>query len=421
MGEHGTLGKVGLAWSAKGNKIFDMRNTLSAPRQVRTLFNPTGFRPNFHGCLFGLLLTWALPVALCAETHAHLQAVTPEGLSAWEGTLPVTLTGVLLCDPDEMLDSTPNFLPWSDGANVGRLGGEWQITFQAVEPGDRGGTTCWMGQNYGNLPWIRDGEQSYSNEAWVAEVLRLNHDPSTGHRFRAGDLIEVTANRSLFYGGKRNLNEAHSVDRAANFTIRLLSADRGLPAPETITLADVMQPGGNPADWTTWPAIFEQTRFTGGEHYQGMRVRINGLALLTTNGWNPVLAWSERLCTVTDGAGRYFRLRLPRRDLGPAPSGVFDALGIFTQESGSGAQGTNGYELFLQQVISPAPAALDIAKTVTVSWPVNGAQYQLEYRTDLNSDQWQPVATTLVVINGNYVALEPLTTPQRFYRLRKTN
>jgi len=89
---------------------------------------------------------------LKAETHSNLQAVTSIGASAWNGTFPFTLRGVLLCDPDEMLDSTPNFLPWNDGANPYRMGAEWQVTFQAVDPGDRGGTTCWTGQNYGNQP-----------------------------------------------------------------------------------------------------------------------------------------------------------------------------------------------------------------------------------------------------------------------------
>lgn len=397
-----------------------MRNTLSPPRQAsRFLHQVTLGSLRRH--LPGLLLALALAGFARAETHARLQAVTPEGLSAWEEAFPVTLTGVLLCDPDEMLDATPNFLPWNDGANAGRMGGEWQITFQAVEPGDRGGTTCWMGQNYANRVPPRDPGFSYSNEQWVSEILRLNHDPATGHRFRAGDLIEVTATRSLFYGGKRNLNEAHSVDPTANFSIRLLSAGHGLPAPEVITLADVMQPGGDPADWKTWPAIFDPTRASGGEHYQGMRVRINGLTLVTTNGWNPTNTWGARLCVATDGMGRYLHLRHPRRDLGPAPAGVFDALGIFSQESASGVHGTNGYELFVQEVIPQQPPVLDIAQTVTLMWPANGAEYLLEYSTALEPATWQRVSMPPVVLNGRNVVIEPPSSPRRFYRLRKAN
>ncbi len=100
-----------------------------------------------------MALAWfAAPALVLAqtETHANLQAVTSVGASAWNGTFPFTLRGVLLCNTDEMLDSRPNFLPWDGGVNQYRMGGEWQVTFQAVDAGDRGGTTCWMGQNYGN-------------------------------------------------------------------------------------------------------------------------------------------------------------------------------------------------------------------------------------------------------------------------------
>jgi hypothetical protein len=379
-------------------------------------------RKSFATTLLALLGAALASANAADETHANLQAVTATGTSAWNGTFPITLRGVLLCDPEEMLDSTPNFIPWDNGANAGRMGGEWQITFQAVAPGDRGGTTCWMGQNYANRVPPHDDAFSYSNPAWVAEVCRLNYDPNTGRKFRAGDLIEVTAEQALFYGGKRNINEGHNVDPSANFDISLLSPNYGLPTPEVITLAEVMQPGGNPADPQSWPAIFDQTRATGGEHWQGMRVRINGLQLLSTNGWNPASLWNDRKCTVTDGQERYFTLRHPRHSLGLAPTNKFDAVGIFNQESGSGIQGTNGYELFVQQVIPQEAPALAIAQTIALRWPANGATYQLESRLDLNATNWFPVTNPPVIIDGqNTVLVPPVANPQQFYRLRKTN
>lgn len=357
------------------------------------------------------------------ETHASLQAVIPTGASAWNGAFPFTLRGVLLCDPEEMLDYAPNYLPWNDGANVGKMGGEWQIAFQTVASGDRGGTTCWMGQNYGNQPWIHDGTLSYSNEAWTAEILRLNFDAATMHRFRAGDLIEVTARQALFYGGKRNINEGHDIDPAFNFDISLVVSNYGLPEPEVITLADVVQPGGDPQDPGTWSNLFDPTRATGAEHYQGMRVRINGLTLITTNGWNATNLWADRKCTVTDGENRYFTLRHPRQSLGQAPTNRFDAIGIFTQESGSAIQGTNGYELFVQQVIPQDAPVLGLTKMIAITWPVDGANYQLEYRTDLNSTHWFSVTNAPVVIGGQNTVLAPSAgLPQeQYYRLRKTN
>jgi hypothetical protein len=357
-----------------------------------------------------------------AETHSSLQAVTSVGTSAWNGAFPFTIRGVLLCNPDEMLDSTPNFLPWNDGANAYQLGAEWQVSIQAVDSGDRGGTTCWMGQSYGNMPWLHSSDLSYSNEAWVSEILRLNFDPSSLHQFRAGDLLEFTVRQALFYGGKRNINEAHDIDPSANFDIRLVTANHGLPAPEVITLSDVMQPGGDSNDWKTWPAIFDQTRATGAEHYQGMRVRINDLTLLTTNGWNPTNAWGARLCTVTDGAGRFFTLRHPRQSLGAAPTNQFDAIGIFNQESGSGSQGTNGYELFVQQVLPHnAAPSLVIGLNATITWPVSTDTYQLEWRDQADVGEWSPVTNAPVVINGMNTVILPPSNPQRFYQLRKAN
>jgi hypothetical protein len=277
-----------------------------------------------------------------------------------------------------------------------------------------------MGQCYGNQPWLRNSELSYSNEAWVAEILRLSHDPASGRAFRAGDLIEVTARQSLFYGGKRNINEGHDLDPAYNFDLRLVTAGYGLPAPEVITLAEVMNAGGVAATQATWLPIFDPTRATGGEHYQGMRARLNGLTLVTTNGWNPTNTWGNRLCTVTDGAGRYFSLRHPRYSLGSAPAGPFDAIGIFTQESGSSTQGTNGYELFVQQVLPRESAPVVVAGlNVTVSWPVTAETFQLEWRPQVEAGEWTPVTNAPVVINGMNTVILPPASPQRFYQLRR--
>jgi len=58
---------------------------------------------------------------------SNLESVNANGVSTWNGIFPVTLVGVLLTDPGEMLDSTPNFLTWNSGANAFNLGGQWQV------------------------------------------------------------------------------------------------------------------------------------------------------------------------------------------------------------------------------------------------------------------------------------------------------
>jgi hypothetical protein len=369
----------------------------------------------------GWLATCA--AAQTAEMVTNLEAVDANGVSTWTPVLPFTLTGVLLTDPGEMLDSTPDYLDWSNGANAYQLGGQWQVFVQTVAPGDRGGVECWMGQNYGNLPWEpHDGSDSYSNEAWSNEVYRVSHDPATGYAFHKGDLVTVTANGALFYGGMENINEEHSTDPAYNFTISLVATNFGLPAPQVISLASVMQPGGNPADATTWPAIFDPTRTRGGEYYQGMRVRINGLTLVTTNGWNTNSTWSARFCTATDGEGRYFRLVHPLYDLGPAPINAFDATGVFLQESGSALQGTNGYELFAQEVAPSDAAILNLTiqnGSVVITWPGSLANYQLQSCDSLAAPNWTAVTNAPAILNGqNTVVLNPAAA-QKFFRLQR--
>ena len=51
-----------------------------------------------------------------AETFQNLEAVDTNGFSTWAGSYPLAVTGVILNDPGEMLDSTPNFIPWNNGA-----------------------------------------------------------------------------------------------------------------------------------------------------------------------------------------------------------------------------------------------------------------------------------------------------------------
>ncbi|MGD0349049.1 MAG: hypothetical protein ABSB84_01870 [Verrucomicrobiota bacterium] len=217
-----------------------------------------------------------------AETVTNLEAVDANGVSTWNGSFPIVLTGVLLTDPSEMLDSTPDFIPWSNGAGAFQMGGQWQVFVQTIAGGDRGGVECWMAQNYGNLPWEpHDGSDSYTDDAWTAEVNRVSHDPATGHAFHKGDLVIITANGSLFYGGMQNINEEHSTDPAYDFSISLVSSNDSLPAPEVISLSSVISTN---LSATGHYDIFDPTRATGGEHWQGMRVRINGLTLVTTNG-----------------------------------------------------------------------------------------------------------------------------------------
>jgi len=354
-----------------------------------------------------------------AETISDLEAVDANGVSTWSGSFPVVITGVLLTNPWEMLDSTPDFVSWNGGAGMFQLGGQWQVFVQTVSPGDRGGVECWMGQNYGNLPWEANSDFSYSNADWASETNRVNHDPITGHAFRKGDLVTVTANGSLFYGGMQNINEEHSIDPAYDFTVSLVSSNYGLPTPEAISLSSVV---GTNLSSSGHYDLFDPTRATGGEHWQGMRVRINDLSLVSTNGWTTNSDWASRYCTATDGEGRQFPLVHPLYDLGPAPTNRFDASGVFLQESGSGTDGTFGYELFVQEIAPSDAAVLAIISqngSVQVSWPGSLANYGLQSVSSLANANWGFVTNSVVVSGGrNTVVMGTAQTPM-FFRLKR--
>ncbi len=348
-----------------------------------------------------------------AESFSNFEAVDANGFSTWNGSYPVTLVGVLLTDPSEMLDATPDYLPWNSGANAYDLGGQWQVFVQAVVGGsDRGGVECWMAQNYGNLPWEpHDGSDSYDNADWTANVNRVSHDPATGYAFHKGDLVMITANGSLFYGGMQNVNEEHTTGPAYQFTISLVSSNFGLPAPQVISLSSVISTGTSD--------IFDPARMSGGEYYQGMRVRINGLTLATTAGWNTNSDWDSRYCTATDGEGRQFPLIQPLYDLGPAPTNRFDVTGVFLQESGSGTDGTFGYELFVQEIAPSFSAVLNLANLPVITWPAALANYQVQSSDSLTSPDWSAVTNATVLVNGqNTVVLNPAGT-QKFFRLQR--
>ncbi len=327
-------------------------------------------------------------------THWELQATTTTGTSAWVESFPFAIRGVIVNDPEEMLDYTYN--PDATASNL--MGGQFQVFFQGVGD-DRGGTALWMAQNYQAMGM---SGQDYGSE-WTNEMRRVQYD-ANGRKFRKGDLIEVTARKALFRGGKRNINEAHRITASNDFDVVLVKANVGLPQAEAATLADLVDTNG--------VQIFDATRALGGERWQGMRVRLDGLRLTNTNGWGKT-NWSDRVCTVTDDAGRSFPLRLPLTDLGdpPATTTVFSATGILNQENSN----TNGYELFVQEIGPELSIGQGAAGGVAVSFSSDYEGYVLQASDD-GLESWQDVDVTprmVVVVEDDGAATN------RVYRLIK--
>jgi len=288
--------------------------------------------------------------------HRQYQAVDADGVGTFPLTAPVKMRGVVLNWSQNMLDGTPGADPF--------MGGLWQRYVQAVDlPGtpddddDFGGTACWMGQNIGKIVGNHPAG-SYTDEQWLAELDRLDHDPATGRWFRPGDLVEIRARApGLFFRGKTNINEQHVNVPEADFDLVLLQADYGLPAPELISLAQVKDAGDN--------FIFDQTRATGAEHYQGTAVQINGVSFTDTTNWGP-----DGELTIQDGTNRTLPVKLGLGSgftLYEPPEPPFDILGIFDQEDLNGDDGyKDGYRLWVMdydggsfKLVRYAPADFD--------------------------------------------------------------
>lgn len=342
-----------------------------------------------------LALGVGMAEAQTAITHWDLQAVNSTGYTAWVESFPFTIQGVILNDPEEMLD--PAYNPGAAGPSSG---GQYQVFIQAVAAGDRGGTALYMSQ----MSFIAGN--NYDEAGWSNEMQRVRFDGS-GRKFRKGDLVEVTARKALFFNGKRNINEAHRTLVENNFDVALVRPNTVLPQAEAISLADLKHADDS--------AIFDATRATGGEHWQGMRVRIDGIRLATTNGWGQT-NWSDRVCTAADGTGRTLPLRMPLTDLGPVPATAtwFSATGILNQES---TNHMGHYELFVQEIGPELEIRPGAGNGAELGFAADYEGYVLEY-----SDDGLATWTNVDAAPRRVILIEDGAAPtNRMYRLRKAD
>ncbi len=352
-----------------------------------------------HPILASLACLLAAASGTRAESHASLQAVNADGSSAWSaGSLPTefTLRGVWLTASDEWVSTN-----YVEGAASPSGGGQFQVFLQAVDDGDRGGTALYMSQRQ------RNGME-YTREEWESELARVTRDPATGRAFRPGDIVEVTARAALPYGGKVNVNEAHRTEPEYDFDIALVRANAGLPRAEPVALADLVELADGES-----AGIFDATRQTGGEHWQGMRVRLDGVSLVATNGWQSTGPFSARLGQVRDAEGRLFNVRHPLKDLGAPPAGEFSVIGVLNQEGSD----TSGYELLMQEIGPVVTVARGSAGRNAVAIDADYADWVLVAADSLDAEVWEPVDATPVL----RIVLEDATPAEgpRFYRLER--
>jgi hypothetical protein len=260
--------------------------------------------------------------SLAAVTHTDFQSVDASGEHIYTTTEKVTLEGILLHHPADMLDPTPD----DTITEMFNLGGQWQIFFQG-EGDDHAGTAVFLGQLYNNLPWVAiDG--GYSNDEFIAELNRIN-----SAQFSPGDRIRVTG-YYLSYQGKLNVNEQHNKNPDHDFTIEVLERGVGLPRPELVSL-DELKDGND-------DFVFDSTRKTGCEYYQSRLVKIENVYFADSSDWVP-----GGELTVTDGV-KTFPVKLGCGNGIYAGSNnltePFDVIGIMDQES---TDLTSGYRLYV--------------------------------------------------------------------------
>ena len=244
-------------------------------------------------------------------THSEFQAVDAGGEHVYSTTDKVILEGILLHNPADMLDPTPD----DTITDTFNISGQWQIFFQG-EADDHAGTAVWLGQLYNNLPWVApDG--GYTNQEFVAELSRLN-----AASFSPGDRIRVTG-YYLSYNGKLNINEQHNKNPDHDFTIELLERGVGLPRPEVVMLDDLKNSDDE--------FIFDPDRKTGCEYFQARLIKIENVYFADANDWGP-----DGELLITDGS-KTFPAKLGRGNGIYAGSNnltePFDIIGIMDQES----------------------------------------------------------------------------------------
>jgi hypothetical protein len=257
-------------------------------------------------------------------THRQFQAVNASGEQTYKATQKVVLEGIVLHNPADMLDPTPD----DTITETFNLGAQWQLFFQG-EGDDHAGTAVYLAQLYDNLPWVMTG--GYSNVEFIAELARLN-----AARFCPGDRIRVTG-WFLSYAGKMNINEQHNKNPDHDFTIELLERNVGLRKPEVVSLRELKDDQDR--------FIFDPARLVGGEYYQGRLIEIEDVNVVDPNGWRP-----NGDLVVTDGT-RTLPVKLGRGN------GIyrgsynlvepFDVIGILDQES---TDLRSGYRLYVSEL-----------------------------------------------------------------------
>jgi hypothetical protein len=114
-----------------------------------------------------------------------------------------------------------------------------------------------------------------------------------------------------------------------DFEVEILEKGYGLPQPLPLAL-DALKDAAD-------QAIFDPTRETGGEHYQGSLVQLQGVVFDALSAGDPLA--SDTTLTVVDNSGRSLKVYLgldENFDSALVPEGPLNLIGVLDQNSTSG-------------------------------------------------------------------------------------
>lgn len=81
------------------------------------------------------------------------------------------------------------------------------------------------------------------------------------------------------------------------------------------------------------------------------------------------------------------------------------------------ALGYDGF-IYTAQLTPPSLSANLSGTNLTIFWPSDSANFQLQQNLTLLSNLWTAVTNLVLLTNGHYQIIVPATNPQTFFRLQ---
>jgi subtilisin-like proprotein convertase family protein len=140
---------------------------------------------------------------------------------------------------------------------------------------------------------------------------------------------------------------------------------------------------------------------------------------ITSGAWSPVNWGASGDNFAPPAPGGPYAVSLAAFD-GTSPNGSW-ALYIVDDIPGNDGELSSGWSLTVATGPEPPPrlAITRISPALQLSWATNFPGYTLEGTLALEPREWGSIGNTVIVTNGQFQVLVPLSGSQQFFRLRK--